>query len=64
MFLDYRLSYTQLINAVSDRLNRQRHCPVLQFGQGLRLHGKRPGVFCARIEIIFWQTFAYDVAQI
>ena len=42
VLLNDRLADAQLVNAVADGLNGQRHRAVLQFSQGLRLHGEGP----------------------
>jgi len=47
-----------------NRLDRQSHGPVLQFSQGLRLHGKGPGIVRARVEVILRQALAYCRTQI
>src|SRR6185437_9027847 len=64
MFLDHRLTNTQLVNAVADSLNGLLHRPVLELGQLGRLHSHSVGVLSAGIEVVLGQVGGNDIAQV
>jgi transcriptional regulator of nitric oxide reductase len=47
MLFDDGLAHTQLVNAVSDGLNRLSNGAIFEVGQRLRFHRNRPGVVSA-----------------
>src|SRR5208337_4844507 len=54
----------QLVNPVADGLDGLRHRLVLEFGEGLRLHGKVPGISRSPIDAVLGQVVLHDAQQI
>ena len=64
MFLDDRLRYSELVNAVANGLNRLGHSLVLERGQILRLHAQSPAIFGARVQVVLLKPIVHDGTQV
>ena len=64
VLFDDRFAHTQLVNAISDGLNRLGHGAIFEVGQGLRLHGNSPGVIRARGQLVLGKAILHDGEQV